>query len=68
MEHGPQVDSQERSSEMSAYVLIRSVDGAKYTQEIEAGEHRLFADEPSSFGGNNRGPGPYEMLLAALGS
>ncbi len=53
---------------MGAKVLVRSVDGAKFTQEVEAGEHRLLADEPESFGGNDRGPGPYEWLLAGLGT
>ena len=53
---------------MGAKVLVRSVDGAKFTQEVEAGKHRLLADEPGSFGGNDRGPGPYEWLLAGLGT
>ena len=53
---------------MGAKVLVRSVDGAKFTQEVESGKHRLLADEPESVGGNDRGPGPYEWLLAALGT
>lgn len=36
--------------------------------EIEMGEHRLVADEPVSAGGGGRGPDPYALLLAALGS
>jgi len=39
-----------------------------FTQEIQAGAHRLTADEPVSAGGNDAGPSPYEFLLAALGS
>ena len=39
-----------------------------FAQEITAGRHRLTADEPMSSGGTDRGPGPYELLLAALGA
>ncbi len=37
-------------------------------QEITAGRHRLIADEPVAGGGTDRGPGPYDFLLAALGA
>ncbi len=39
-----------------------------FTQEIVAGSHRLAADEPKDLGGNDEGPTPYDLLLAALGS
>ncbi|HEU5317435.1 MAG TPA: OsmC family protein [Chloroflexota bacterium] len=38
------------------------------TQGIEAGRHRLTADEPKQDGGQDRGPNPYELLLASLGA
>ncbi len=48
-------------------VLVRG--GAQgFVQEITLGRHRLIADEPISAGGTDRGPGPYELLLAALGA
>src|SRR5712692_8776003 len=39
-----------------------------FAQEIFAGRHRLTADEPADAGGTDTGPGPYDLLLAALGS
>jgi putative redox protein len=38
-----------------------------YTQSITAGSHRLVADEPVPIG-DDKGPNPYDLLLAALGS
>lgn len=35
---------------------------------VEAGSHRLAADEPVALGGTATGPSPYDFLLAALGS
>ena len=37
-------------------------------QEIEIGRHRLRADEPVTEGGEDSGPTPYQLLLAALGA
>jgi len=39
-----------------------------FAQEITAGRHRLIADEPAPARGTDLGPGPYELLLAALGA
>ena len=39
-----------------------------FAQEIIAGTHRLVADEPLKAGGTDTGPGPYDLLLAALGA
>jgi putative redox protein len=48
-------------------VVVTSVPDGRLTQRIEAGPHVLFADEPPE-AGDDRGPTPYELLLAALGA
>jgi putative redox protein len=42
--------------------------GGKFAQDIDAGGHQLRADEETEKGGDNSGPAPHELLLAALGS
>jgi uncharacterized OsmC-like protein/alpha-beta hydrolase superfamily lysophospholipase len=49
-------------------VLVRETGGGKFQQEIVSGPHRLLADEPVKAGGLDSGPGPYDLLLAALGA
>jgi putative redox protein len=39
-----------------------------FLEKISAGRHTLQADEPLSAGGQDSGPHPYELLLAALGA
>ncbi len=41
---------------------------AGYAQAIHVGAHHLTADEPKSNGGTDTGPGPYALLLSALGA
>ena len=53
---------------MASDVVVRSVSGERFTQEVLTGKHKLLADEPESHGGSDRGPGPYGYLLAALGT
>lgn len=40
--------------------------GDGYTTLLKAGEHMMVADEPQSFGGNNFGPSPYQLVSAGL--
>ncbi len=49
-------------------VVVRETRRGKFEQEIISGSHRLTADEPVEAGGLDSGPGPYDLLLAALGA
>lgn len=42
--------------------------GDSYTSEILTPHHHLMADEPRAVGGDNLGPTPYDLLMAALGA
>ncbi len=48
-------------------VTVTNIEGG-YAERIVSRNHVLTADEPIEFGGTDRGPTPYELLLAALGS
>jgi putative redox protein len=49
-------------------VVVRETRQGKFQQSIALGPHRIIADEPLSAGGDDSGPGPYDLLLAALGA
>ena len=48
-------------------LLVEEHDG-KFAQDVYTDKHYIRADEPSSYGGKDSGPSPYELLLAALGT
>jgi putative redox protein len=47
-----------------ALVSVVSTEG--YRGELRAGRHRFVADEGPEVGGDDEGPNPYQLLLAAL--
>ncbi|HEU5103569.1 MAG TPA: OsmC family protein [Roseiflexaceae bacterium] len=49
-----------------AEVIVHSLGNLR--QEIDAGAHTFYADEPADVGGDDAGPDPYELLLGALGA
>jgi putative redox protein len=72
--HDPRRDPHEKQNlperkdrHLSRVVYVDSA-GTPYLEDISVGEHRLQADEPNEAGGTDAGPGPYEFMLAALGT
>jgi putative redox protein len=55
-------------SEPADGVAVSDAGTGRYVQRITTGRHLLIADEPASMGGDDAGPNPYELLLAALGA
>jgi len=49
-------------------VVVAESGEGRFAQTIRAGRHQLRADEPASVGGDDSGPGPYDLLLAGLGA
>lgn len=49
---------------MATHVHLVSKEGV--FQEMEARQHRLTADEPENNHGTDKGPAPYELLVASL--
>lgn len=49
-------------------VVVEETGEGRYQQLVSAGRHTFLADEPTSVGGLDSGPSPYELLLAALGA
>jgi putative redox protein len=53
---------------LGATVVVSSTGNGAFEQMLLNGRHTLLADEPKAVGGNDIGPGPYELLLMSLGS
>ena len=50
-------------------MVVVSGAASGFAQDIVVDQHhRLVADEPEASGGTDRGPAPYDYLLAALGA
>lgn len=58
--------SEEGESDQPPDVVVRGT-AKNFLQEVVSGKHHLRADEPSSAGGNDSAPSPYDYLLIALG-
>jgi putative redox protein len=62
-----EADTAAEATEAGTVVVAETGEG-KLQQAVTAGRHRLLADEPVAVGGRDSGPGPYDLLLAALGA
>jgi len=49
-------------------VSVSETRQGKFQQDVRTGGHRLLVDEPEPQGGADTGPGPYDLLAAALGA
>lgn len=49
-------------------VVVQETRLGKFQQTVTAGPHHLVADEPVAAGGQDTGPGPYDLLIAGLGA
>lgn len=47
-------------------VQVTETGEGKFQNSVQAGRHRLFADEPQSVGGFDSGPSPYDYLSIGL--
>lgn len=50
------------------FARVEETGNGKFQQRVAVGKHRLTADEPTSFGGLDTGPSPYDFLGIALGA
>lgn len=64
----PYLIPHEVTLDSSSQVIVTGTKESHYTQDISAGNHVFYADEPIAIGGSDLGPGPYDYLLAALGA
>lgn len=49
-------------------VQVQETRTSKFQQQVRVGTHEFFVDEPKHVGGQDTGPAPYDLLLAALGA
>ena len=50
------------------WIEVEETRTGRFSNRLWDGRHEFAADEPAAAGGNDQGPGPYELLLMALGA
>ncbi len=61
-------DLKQQEEKLKEGIVFVKESDKKFAREIYTAHHRLTSDEPVNMGGTDKGPNPYELLLAALGS
>jgi putative redox protein len=61
LEEEPKTDADENQ-------VITRIGKSGYVTDIMAAGHGLVADEPASMGGTDKGPAPFDLLMAGLGT
>ena len=64
----PAVKECEVNQDLAEETVIARTLRNSQVQIITNGEHAFVADEPARRGGDNLGPNPFSLILAALGS
>lgn len=59
-------NKENKTNEDYAVAVLEQQDG--FTTQMTLGNHKIIADEPEHFGGQDLGPNPYELLSGALAS
>lgn len=60
------LDIPEEEKISSQHQVVANLEAEGFTTQVKAGKHYFIADEPISFGGNDFGPTPYELVSAGL--
>ncbi len=61
-------DNEKQTSLEEGVVEVAESGNGKFIQRVRVGKHVLTADEPADLGGDDRGPSPYDFVLAGLGA
>ncbi len=59
-------DARPETDDADPIAMATLTSAAGYRGEVRAGPHRFVVDEGPEVGGNDQGPNPYQLLMAAL--
>lgn len=67
-EHARAPGLEELAADVGWVQVQEASNAGAFAQDLRLGRHTLRADEPESYGGQDTGPSPYDLLTAALGA
>lgn len=62
------IQSKFHQSDFMTKSIISLKNSSSFLSEITVGKHKFVSDEPVSVGGEDKGPNPIELTMAALGA